>query len=98
VQALCPVDLGVEEGVEEVETGDPARDRAAERPRLPGQVATNRDPCPHRGEPIDGAEPKVGEPGDALEVRVYDKAGHRNRPEPAADRVELPDGNQEDRQ
>ena len=38
------------------------------------------------------------EPRDALEVRVDDEAGDRDRPEPAHDRVELPDRNEEERE
>ena len=36
VQSLLTVDLDVEERIEEVEAADPERDRAAERPGLPG--------------------------------------------------------------
>ena len=40
----------------------------------------------------------MAQPGVALQVRVDHEAGDRNRPEPAADRSQLPDGDQEDRQ
>ena len=39
MQALLPVDLDVEQRVEEIEACDPGGDGAAERPRLPRQVA-----------------------------------------------------------
>ena len=38
------------------------------------------------------------EPRDPLQVRVDDEADDRDRPEPAHDRVELPDGDEEDRE
>ena len=40
----------------------------------------------------------MAEPGDALEVRVDDEEEDRDRPEPAHDRVELEDGDEEDRE
>ena len=42
------------------------------------------------------AEPDVAEPGEPLEVRVDEEHRHRDRPEPADDRIELADGDQED--
>ena len=90
------VDLEVEERVEEVEAGDPARDRRAEHPRLPRQLAGDRDPGADRREPVDGAEPEVREPGEALQVRVDHEAGNGDRPQPAHERVELADRDQED--
>ena len=96
VQSLLPVVLDVEERVEEVEARHPERDRAAERPRLPRQLAGHRHPRADRREPERDAEPRVAEPGDPLQVRVDDEQHHRHRPEPAHERVELEDGDEED--
>src|SRR5581483_11438917 len=52
VQALAPVDVHVEERVEEVEAGDPRRHCGAERPRLPGQRALDRGPGSDRRESV----------------------------------------------
>ena len=99
MQPLGPVDLDVEQRVEEVEARRPTS-----RPRAPSvHACQGRSPriathAAHRREPVDGAEPQVREPGDALEVRVDDEADHRDRPQPAADRVELPDRDEEDRE
>src|SRR5439155_21162747 len=68
VQPLLAIDLRVEERVEEVEASHPQRDGAAERPRRPGQASGDRDPGAHRREPVDGPEPEVAEPGEALQV------------------------------
>ena len=40
----------------------------------------------------------MAEPREALEVRVDDEADDRDRPQPAHDRVELPDGDEEQRE
>ena len=98
MQALATVDLDVEERVEEVEAGDPGRDRGAERPRLPGKLAGERDPGADGREAVDRAQPEVREPREALQVRVDDEAGDGDRPEPADERVELPHGDEEDRE
>src|SRR5262249_34852946 len=98
VQTFPPVDLLVEERVEEVESRDPEGDGSAEHPRLPGEPARDGDPGTDRREAVDRAEPEVAEPGDPLEVRVDDEADDRDRPEPADDRIELPDGREEERQ
>ena len=81
-----------------VEAGDPERHGGAEHPRLPRQVAGDRDPGADRREAVDGAEPEVAEPREALQVRVDDEADDRDRPQPAHDRVELPDGDEEERE
>ena len=62
MQPLAPVDVDVEQRVEEVEAGDPGRDGAAELPRLERQLPGDRDPRAHRREPVDGAEPEMAEP------------------------------------
>ena len=94
--ALLAVDLDVEQRVEEVEAGNPERDRAAQRPRLPGNRPGDRRPGADRREPVDRAEPEVAEPGPALQVRVDHEAGDRDRPEPVDERVELEDRHEED--
>jgi hypothetical protein len=38
----------------------------------------------------------VREPRHALQIRIDDEADHGNRPQPPHDRVELPDGQEED--
>src|SRR5919204_6974328 len=97
VESLLPIDLEIEERVEEVEAGDPERDRAAEGPRLPRRAARDRDPGADGGGPVEGAEPEVAEPGPALQVRVDDEGHDRDWPEPADDRVQLEDGDEEER-
>ena len=62
VEALLAVDPLVEERVEEVEARYPEGDRGPERPRRPRQSAGDRDPCSDRREPVNRAEPEVGEP------------------------------------
>ena len=94
VQAFPPVDVDVEERVEEVEAGDPGRDGAPELPGLERQLPRDRDPRAHRREPVDGAQPEMAEPRHALEVRVDDEARNRDRPEPAHDLVQLEDRNE----
>ena len=96
VQPLCAVDLQVEERVEEVEARHPQRDRGAEGPRLPRQLARDRHPGADRRQAVDRAQPEVAEPGRPLQVRVDHEGRDRDRPEPAHDGVELPDGDQED--
>src|SRR5581483_1070314 len=91
MQALLAVDVDVEERIEEVEARHPGCDRAAERPRGPAQIASDRGPRSDRREPVDGSEPEMAEPRVPLEVRVDDERGDRDRPEPADERVELPD-------
>ena len=98
VQALRAVDVDVEERVEEVEPGDPRADGAAERPRLPRQLALDRRPGADRREPVDRAEPQVAEPREPLQVRVDDERRDGDRREPAHERVELPDGDEVDDQ
>ena len=98
VQSLPPVDLLVEERVEAIEAGDPERDCGSEHPGLPRQAARDRHPGADRREAVDRAEPEVAEPGDPLEVRVDDETDDRDRPEPAHDRVELPDGGEKERE
>ena len=99
MQPLATVDLDVEERVEEVEAGDPERDGAAEHPGLAsGKLARDRGPGPDGREPVDGAEPEVAEPREPLQVRVDDEADDRDRPQPAHDRVELEDREQEQRE
>ena len=44
VQTLLPVDLEIEERVEEVESRYPERDGAAERPSRPGEPPRDRNP------------------------------------------------------
>jgi hypothetical protein len=70
VQAVAPVDVDIEERVEEVEAGHPRSDRAAELPRLERKVPVIATSPRHRRQTVDGAEPEVAEPGDALEVRI----------------------------
>src|SRR5205085_10086850 len=70
VEALGAVDVGVEERVEAVEARHPGRDRTAERPGLPRELPSDRDPGPNRGEAVHRAKPEVAEPGPALQVRV----------------------------
>ncbi len=82
VQALGAVVLEVEERVEEVEAGHPERDRAAERPRLPRQLAGHRRPRADRREAERRAEPLVAEPGDAASG-----TGRRRRARPAPARA-----------
>src|SRR5262249_9238216 len=98
MQALRTIDLLVEERVEEVEACNPRRHGQPENPRLPRQLAGNRDPGADRRKPVDGAEPEVTEPRKPLQVRVDDEADHRDRPEPAHDRIELEDRHEEDGQ
>ncbi len=98
VQPLLAVDVDVEQRVEEVEARDPERDRGAEHPRLPRELAGDRNPAPDRREPVHDPEPDVAEPGPALQVRIDDEAGDGNRPEPARDRRELPHGEEKDRE
>src|SRR5262249_10619778 len=98
VQPLAPVDLLVEERVEEVEDRHPERDGSPEHPRLPGKLSGDRHPGPDRRQPVDRTQPEVAEPRVALEVRVDDEADDRYRPEPANDRVELPDRDEEERE
>ena len=89
VKPLRPVDIHVEEGVEEIEACDPARDGAAERPRLPRELTGDRSPRAHRRQPVDDAEPDVAQPGPPRQVGIDDEAGERDRPEPADDGIEL---------
>ena len=96
LQPLHAVDLDVEQRVEEVEAGDPERNRAAERPGLPRDRAGDRRPGADRREPVDGAEPEVARPGPALEVRVDHEPHDRDRPKPVHERVELVHRDQED--
>ena len=98
VQTLAPVDLLVEERVEEVEASDPERDGSAEHPGLPRQPPGDRHPCADGRESVDRAEPEMAEPREALEVRIDDEADHRDRPEPAHEWVELPDRGEEERE
>ena len=98
VQPLLAVDGGVKERVEEIESGDPERDGGAEHPRLPRQVPGDRGPRTDRRKAVDGAEPEVGEPCEPLQVWVDHEAGHRDRPQPADERVELPDRGEKDGQ
>src|SRR5207244_5112418 len=90
MQTLGTVDVDVEQCVEEVESGHPARDRSAEQPRLPGKVIRDRDPRADGCKTVHDAEPEVAEPREALEVRVDHEAGDGNRPEPVRKRRELP--------
>src|SRR3954454_14695587 len=80
LEPLRPVDLEVEQRVEEVEPGHPERDRAAQHPGLPWNRPGARRPGTHRSEPVHGPEPEVPEPGPALQVRVDDEAGDGDRP------------------
>src|SRR5204862_4579703 len=82
VQPLREVDLAVEERVEEVEARNPGGNGSAERPRLPRQAAGDRHPGAERSQPVDGAEPEVAQPREALQVRVDDEADDRDRREP----------------
>ena len=94
VEPLPPVVLEVVEGVEEVESRDPAEHRGAQRPCLPRRGPGYREPRADRGEPETGAEPEVAQPCEALEVRVDDEHRDGDRPEPPDDRVELEDGDE----
>src|SRR5439155_25475332 len=98
VQPLLAIDLEIEQRVEEVEARHPERDCATERPRWPRQPSGDRDPGADRREAVDGPEPEMREPGPALQVRVDDERSNGNRPEPAHDRIELEDGDEEERQ
>ncbi len=98
VQTLPPVDLLVEQRVEEVEARHPERDRGAEHPRLPRQLAGDRHPGADGRETVHRAEPEVAQPGESLEVRVDDEADDGDRPEPAHDRIELPDSDEKERE
>ena len=80
VEPLLAVDLQVEERVEEVEAGDPERDRGAEHPGLPRQLSGDRDPRTDGREAVDRAEPQVSEPREPLQVRVDHERGDRDRP------------------
>src|SRR4029079_16909118 len=82
VQPLAPVDLLVEQRVEEVEAGDPERDGGSEHPRLPRQLARDGDRGAHGCEAVDRTEPEMAEPREPLEVRIDDEADDRDRPEP----------------
>ena len=98
VEAVRAVVLEVEERVEDVEAGDPDGDGGAEQPGLERQLVRDRRPGADRREPVDGAEPEVREPGRPLQVRVDDEGRDGDRPEPADDRRELVDGDEEDRE
>ena len=90
-----PVVLDVEERVEEVEARDPQATAAAEHHASHGAVPVRRAtrrPGPGRAH----AEPHVAEPREPLEVRVDDEQRDGDRPQPAHDRVELQDGDEED--
>src|ERR1700753_781274 len=88
MQPLAPVDLLVEERVEEVEARDPEGDGYSEHPRLPRQLAGDRDPRTDARETVDRSQPEVTRPRVPLEVRVDDEADYRDRPELAHDRVQ----------
>ena len=98
VEPLRAVDLHVEERVEEVEAGDPERHGGTEQPGLQRQLAGDGNPAADGRKAVDGAEPEVREPGVALEVGVDDEPRDGDRPQPAHQRVELPDGDEEDQQ
>ena len=98
MQADLPVVLQVEQRVEEVEAGDPEGNRGAQRPRLPRKLTGDGHPRANRGQPERRAEPEVAEPGEALQIRVDDEHANGNRPEPAHDRVEVPHGEEVERQ
>ena len=57
VQSDLEVVLAVEQCVEEVEARDPEAHRAAERPRLPRELAGDRDPRADGRQAETGAEP-----------------------------------------
>src|SRR5439155_14816813 len=63
-----------------------------------GQLPGDRDPRPDGGETVDGAEPQVRQPGEALKVRIDDERDDRDRPQPPDERVELPDRDEEERE
>src|SRR4051812_46202754 len=73
MKSLAPVDVDVEQRVEEVEAGDPGGNGAAELPRLERQLPGDRDPRSHRRKTVDSAEPEMAEPRYALEVRIDDE-------------------------
>ena len=98
MQTFATIVVEVVERVEEVEAGDPEQDGGTEHPRLPRSTTGDGEPGADRREPEAGAEPEVAEPRVPLEVRVDDEHRHRNRPQPADDRVELKDGDEEDRE
>src|SRR6185437_415158 len=98
VEPLFAVDLEIEERVEKVEAGHPERDSGAKRPGRPGQFPSDRDPRADGCEAVDSTQPEMREPGPALQIRVDDKRGNGDRPEPAHDRVELKDRDQEERE
>ena len=80
--------------------GRSRRPRARPRRRAP-TPATGSSPvtathAPTGASPSERAEPEVAEPRDALQVRVDDEEHDRDRPEPAHERVELEDGDEED--
>ncbi len=96
VQSVLDVEFPIEQRVEDVEARDPDRNRAAERPRFPRQPTRDRHPRADRREAVDDPEPDVAQPCEALQVGIDDEAGDRDRPEPAHDRIELEDGDEED--
>ncbi len=98
LKPLLTIDVQIEQRVEEVEARDPERDRAAEGPGLPRQLALDRSPGADRRQAVDGPEPQVAEPRPALQVRVDHEPDDGDRPEPVHQRVELVDGNEEQRE
>ena len=73
----------------------PRAEPPAERPRLPRQRARHGDPGADRREAEARAQPQVAQPREALEVRVDHEHRDGDRPQPAHDRVELQDRDQE---
>src|ERR1051326_4781820 len=96
LETLLPVDLDVEQRVEEIEPGNPERDRATQRPRLPRDRPRDRRPGPDRGEPVDRAEPEVAEPRPALQVRVDHEAPPPERPAPPTHKNEPAESDKEE--
>src|SRR5262249_8117851 len=96
--AVRPVEVDVEERVEDVEASDPAGHGEPEEDGREPEVAWHGEPGAERGEPDGEPEREVAAPGDALGVRVEREGGHRDGPEPPARARELAHSREEGRE
>ena len=99
LQTLAPIEGLIRKRVEDVEPGDPGRDREGDCDQKPPGIAPpagHREPSPHWRDRQAQSEPQVRPPGKPLGEAVRHDPGERERTEHEADRIEQRRGGHEE--
>jgi len=78
MDALAPVEVDIETGVDDVEATDPEGDHAHKQEWLPGPYPGDSDPGAHRRQADRGSQEDVAERGEALGIGIDDEGCYDN--------------------